>query len=530
MNNALLTGKSLGPGEKIVSPNESFEFRYQDDGNLVLYQGTKPVWATMKFSNNPGKCIMQKDGNLVCENNNHDPYWASGSYERLMETDAHLVVQDDGNAVIYKTVPIWATWDKGVPDFINPHNWMETLGHMINKIPLNRLKLICSHDAGTYTAIDALGWIKCQKINIKEQLLSGARVLDLRIAYNPFFSGRFFIAHHIAIMTDVTIEKVLDQVKEFLNYHDKEVVVLDFPRVENFMGNTQYEKFHLEDETFHNKLAEIIITTLGSSLFSYSEWKSKSINNFPTLDDIWKTSGRIIVTWDLNGNGIEKPSEFFPPIKAEWEDNLYTETDLFNFINKKILEPHSNDIFWSMCGVLKQIGSIKAKGRIVSLSNELRGWFDLRSEWLDKLNILSVNFVEENASVIRNTIIKNSYKIGGNVMSDRLLTNQFLRPGQKIVSPNESFEFRYQDDGNLVLYQGTKPVWATMKFSSNPGKCIMQEDGNLVCEDKNHDPYWASGSYERFAKTDAHLVVQDDGNVVIYKTNPIWDTYHHPQK
>jgi hypothetical protein len=50
----------------------------------------------------------------------------------------------------------------------------------------------------------------------------------------------------------------------------------------------------------------------------------------------------------------------------------------------------------------------------------------------------------------------------------------------------------------------------------------MQEDGNLVLYTGNHKPVWSS-------KTDrhpnAHLVVQDDENVVIYQGDrPIWST------
>lgn len=120
---------------------------------------------------------------------------------------------------------------------------------------------------------------------------------------------------------------------------------------------------------------------------------------------------------------------------------------------------------------------------------------------------------------------------------DRLLSNEQLGVNEEIVSPNGEFKFRYQDDGNLVLYQGERVAanakWATMRFTPSPkkpGNCRMQEDGNLVCHDSEGTPYWASGVYERFKNLNPALIVQDDGNVVVYKPVPIWDTYHNPQK
>lgn len=120
-----------------------------------------------------------------------------------------------------------------------------------------------------------------------------------------------------------------------------------------------------------------------------------------------------------------------------------------------------------------------------------------------------------------------------------LWTNEQLGVNEEIVSPNGEFKFRYQDDGNLVLYQGERvpanAKWSiekTSKLPKKPGNCRMQEDGNLVCHDSEGTPYWASGSYKRFENQHPYLIVQDDGNVVVYKTEPvpIWDTYHHPQK
>ncbi len=66
--------------------------------------------------------------------------------------------------------------------------------------------------------------------------------------------------------------------------------------------------------------------------------------------------------------------------------------------------------------------------------------------------------------------------------SDRL-TKQYLPPNSCIQSSDGSFRLCYQNDGNVVIYTSfSGPIWATMEFASNPGKLVMQSDGNLVGE------------------------------------------------
>jgi serine protease len=69
----------------------------QSDGNLVLYKGGTPLWASQTQGSNH-RAVMQSDGNLVVYNGNNAPVWASnsGGYP-----GAVLNVQNDGNAVIY---------------------------------------------------------------------------------------------------------------------------------------------------------------------------------------------------------------------------------------------------------------------------------------------------------------------------------------------------------------------------------------------------------------------------------------------
>jgi Zn-dependent metalloprotease len=97
---------------------------------------------------------------------------------------------------------------------------------------------------------------------------------------------------------------------------------------------------------------------------------------------------------------------------------------------------------------------------------------------------------------------------------------EVLNPDQSITSANARYTFTYQSDGNLVLYDGGKPRWASNTFGQPVGVCVMQEDGNLVINGPGGKLIWSSGTE---GYSGSHLLVQDDGNVVIYRP-PIWAT------
>jgi hypothetical protein len=100
---------------------------------------------------------------------------------------------------------------------------------------------------------------------------------------------------------------------------------------------------------------------------------------------------------------------------------------------------------------------------------------------------------------------------------------EILSPGQSIASPNGRYRFIYQGDGNLVLYDGGRPTWASNTAGKPTGVCIMQGDGNLVIYDPGPHPIWASNTN---GHNGSGLVLQDDGNVVIYDPggHAVWAT------
>ena len=97
----------LKEGNVITSENNNVELKMQDDGNLVLYCKSNAIWSS-KTDGHGGKSAasFQKDGNLVLMENN-DVLYTADSHDK---EGAELVVQDDGNLVIYTNDRLKAIW------------------------------------------------------------------------------------------------------------------------------------------------------------------------------------------------------------------------------------------------------------------------------------------------------------------------------------------------------------------------------------------------------------------------------------
>ncbi|HEX9941943.1 MAG TPA: neutral/alkaline non-lysosomal ceramidase N-terminal domain-containing protein [Thermoanaerobaculia bacterium] len=98
-------GNTIQPGE-VLDPGESIrhgghEFRYQDDGNLVLYQGSNVKWSTdtyyRKIEKIAGVCIMQRDGDLAVYDAFGVRLWHS---DTAGNPNSRFVLENSGDAVI----------------------------------------------------------------------------------------------------------------------------------------------------------------------------------------------------------------------------------------------------------------------------------------------------------------------------------------------------------------------------------------------------------------------------------------------
>ena len=103
--NQLPAGQRLSRGQELASSNGRFHLVLQTDGNLVIYDGA------------PGQ----------------NPIWATGTWN--LPTDrrpTHTDMQTDGNLVLYNDTnqPAWATGTFG-PNYINPYLEMQDDGNLV---------------------------------------------------------------------------------------------------------------------------------------------------------------------------------------------------------------------------------------------------------------------------------------------------------------------------------------------------------------------------------------------------------------
>jgi len=95
---------------------------------------------------------------------------------------------------------------------------------------------------------------------------------------------------------------------------------------------------------------------------------------------------------------------------------------------------------------------------------------------------------------------------------NHLSVDQRLIAGNNLASPNGQYGFCVQGDGNVVLYNGNSPIWATNTRGHANVWLIVQQDGNVVLYDATNKPLWSTQTHGQ----NAQLSIQDDGNVVVY--------------
>lgn len=130
--------------------------------------------------------------------------------------------------------------------------------------------------------------------------------------------------------------------------------------------------------------------------------------------------------------------------------------------------------------------------------------------------------------------------------------NKIFEKDQKFYSADKRYFFTMQSDGNFVIYKFTQgrritAIWHTHTNGKAIERCVFQKDGNLVLYDYTGKAQWNAWA-DQINRNEAELgflefpparkeypkvpepilVMQNDGNLVIYKDNWVpWssDTY-----
>jgi len=148
----LAQGQSLNLG--------SFHLDMQNDGNLVLYQGSSAIWNTGTWGQNCSNCYLyfQPDGNLVVYNGN-TPLWNSGT---AGNPDAKLVlsarspqiqiVDGNGSAIWASSMPVITLSNTTHPGIAPAFEVGDTFQIAISNAPSNQTVSV-SQTPGTTTQV-----------------------------------------------------------------------------------------------------------------------------------------------------------------------------------------------------------------------------------------------------------------------------------------------------------------------------------------------------------------------------------------
>lgn len=219
--------------------------------------------------------------------------------------------------------PVQLAPEAGAQSQATNANWMGDMADAIGNVPLNRVVLPGTHDAGTYAIspsseespdsplpaikedinqavddlglgavvglIDAIGptlkpilasWAKTQDHTMSQQLAGGVRYFDLRVCPK---GNELYICHSL-YGENITV--ILDAVRQFIDAHPDEIVLLDFNNLDNNDVPGQQREF----------LAQTIISTFTTSGGQPGDLLvSSELGPTATLNDIWATRGRVVI-------------------------------------------------------------------------------------------------------------------------------------------------------------------------------------------------------------------------------------------
>ncbi|XP_020773507.2 B-type lectin plumieribetin-like [Boleophthalmus pectinirostris] len=91
---SISTEQELRRGDCLVSNNGNYKAVFQEDGNFVVYKWT-PVWATNTVSTDPRRIVLQSDTNLVMYSTDK-PLWCTGNHNKEGSQRLRLTMTDHG--------------------------------------------------------------------------------------------------------------------------------------------------------------------------------------------------------------------------------------------------------------------------------------------------------------------------------------------------------------------------------------------------------------------------------------------------
>ncbi|CAH3146150.1 unnamed protein product, partial [Pocillopora meandrina] len=391
--------------------------------------------------------------------------------------------------------------------------WMENLPNEKQLSPLKDLVIPGSHDSGTFfldqnmeigpdesSAIHTLGsifgkvaksvihsWSVTQSMTIYEQLLSGIRYLDLRVAYRAE-DKKIRVVHGLF---GWTIDQVLDEVNRFVANYPKEIVILDF------------NHFYKMDQAAHETLADTLLASF-SEIFRAPGADGPNV----TLQEMWGNEEKVIIIYH-DYDVVDTYPCFWPPhlICSPWP-NTADKKLLLEFLNKQseassfsedalqvtqaILTPQTSTVFQNMTSTLKDVLASRCNCYVT-------GWLKaLCGTKCHKFNIIIADFVEfgdfiptlnlsslfmDSWHILYQTVSSDSFtEIKREISRKLVLCNEAMIQGlykSGVVEPLETIKIDSREE--IVVLQHVEKLIKLCKLEFCMATIDISENWNCKC-------------------------------------------------
>ncbi|XP_023656800.1 PI-PLC X domain-containing protein 1-like [Paramormyrops kingsleyae] len=223
-------------------------------------------------------------------------------------------------------------------------------------------------------------WAMAQETSVKEQLDCGVRYCDLRIARRPNDNSAHLYFYH-GVYTTVTVEAVLTEIREWLDMHPREVVILSF---------SHFLELNLD---CHNLLIQTIKDVFVSKLCP----KTEPI----TLRNLWQLGYQVIVSYEHNIKNIH--NELWSHIPYWWANKCKAEALIEEFEKRRKQQGRPGGFYVTGINLTEDLKYI-CSHPTESLKDLVMSTYPVLLEWVKGLcpgsnpgsiNIIAGDFVSE---------------------------------------------------------------------------------------------------------------------------------------
>ena len=237
-------------------------------------------------------------------------------------------------------------------------------------------------------------WAITQSLSFTDQLKAGIRYFDLRVATKEETEDLYF-AHNLY---GHKIEDSMNEIKQFLDEHPKEIVLLDF---NHFYGMTEFK---------HKQFLSLLLEIFGYRMCPFIDTESV------TLEMLWESELQVIIFY--HSCLVTEYLQFWPgcQMPSPWADTTDL-NELLSFLEDNIKAGRPEDTFYVSQGVLTPSTSFV----LAHLASSLKDSLDLKVvepfvSWVKKQHIGGKNgvniFIMDccNLGNYANSVIELNYK------------------------------------------------------------------------------------------------------------------------